>query len=300
MPAGDVSTFGRAWRRKSRRRVAATVGLGKDTQELLPLDEVTRRLRLFEQSYRGVRPIPVSSIVGTVDRNGSFDRDFLPRRSEMESRWNRVEHVIEEGNTPPIVVYELEGRYFLVDGHHRVAIARQRGIEYLDAEVTAIRTRYPLPDGADIAQVIHSQAQHVFLEESGLAQARPRARITTRSPAGYLELLEQVKVHGYDLTRKLGRVLDPVEVASHWYDKVYEPTLDSIREHGLPELFEEASEGDLFLAIQRRMRLVYFELEGPSIDEAVKSAKDEIKPKRKSEALKALGDLTLPKPASKS
>ncbi|MGH9118554.1 MAG: ParB/RepB/Spo0J family partition protein [Acidimicrobiales bacterium] len=301
MAVGDVSTFGRAWRKKTRRRVAASVGLGGDTQELLPLDEVTRRLRLFEQSYRGVRPIPVSSIVGTVDRSGDFDREFLPRRSAMEQRWNRVEHVVDEGEVPPIVVYELEGRYFLVDGHHRVAIARQRGIEYLDAEVTSIRTRYPLPAGADIAQVIHSQAEHVFLEESGLAQARPGARITTRSPAGYVELLEQVKVHGYDLTRQLGRVLAPEEVAAHWYDKVYRPTLDTIRTHGLPDLFEEATEGDLFLAIQRRMRLTYFEREGASVDETVKMAMDEITPKRKgSEALKAFGDLALPKPAPRS
>jgi hypothetical protein len=299
MYGGDVSTFGRAWRKKSRRRVAASVGLGQDTEELLPLDEVTRRLRLFEQSYRGVRPIPVSSIVGTVDRNGDFDRDFLPRRSTMQGRWDRVEHVIEEGNAPPIAVYELEGRYFLVDGHHRVAIARQRGIEYLDAEITTIRTRYPLPAGADIAQVIHSQAEHVFLDESGLAEVRPDARLQTSRPGAYLELLEHVKAHGYELSARLGRLVPKDEVAAHWYDKVYEPTLATIREHGLPELFDTATEADLFLAIQRRMRLIYFEREAPSLEETVREAKDVVKPRRRtSEALKAFGELAMPSPPS--
>jgi hypothetical protein len=303
MYGGDVSTFGRAWRRKARRRVAATVGLGQDTEELLPLDEVTRRLRLFEQSYRGVRPIPVSSIVGTVDRNGDFDRDFLPRRSAMEGRWNRVEQVVEGGTAPPIVVYELEGRYFLVDGHHRVAIARQRGIEYLDAEITSIRTRYPLPAGADIAQVIHSQAEHAFLEESGLAKAGRGGRMKTSRPVGYVQLLEHVKVHGYDLCRQLDRLLPPEEVAAHWYDRVYLPTLESIRQHGLPELFEEATDADLFLAIRRRMRLTYFEQEGPTVEETVKTAKDEVAPKRKaskpSAAMKAFGEMAL-KPVPKA
>jgi hypothetical protein len=293
MYGGDVSTFGRAWRKKARRRVAKTVGLGEDTEELLPLDEVTRRLRLFEQSYRGVRPIPVSSIVGTVDKNGDFDRDFLPRRAAMEKRWNRVEHVVEEGKAPPIVVYELEGRYFLVDGHHRVAIARQRDIEYLDAEITSIRTRYPLPANADIAQVIHSQAEHAFLEESGLRKARPGARLPTSRPVGYIQLLEHVKIHGYDLCRQLDRVLPPEEVAAHWYDRVYLPTLETIREHGLPELFEEATEADLFLAIKKRMRLTYFE-EVPSLEEAVRSTREEATPRRKPSAvLKAFGDMTL-------
>jgi hypothetical protein len=192
------------------------------------------------------------------------------------------------------VVYELEGRYFLVDGHHRVAIARQRGIEYLDAEITTIRTRYPLPPGADIAQVIHSQAEHVFLEESGLAQARPGARLRTSRPVGYLELLEHVKVHGYDLCRQLDRVVPPVEVAAHWYDRVYLPTLETIREHGLPELFEEATGADLFLAIQRRMRLVYFEREAPTLEQTVQEARERLAPRRKpSEALKAFGEMAL-------
>lgn len=290
MGVGDVSTFGRAWRKKTRRRVAAHVGLAHDTQELLALDEVTRRLRMFEQSYLGVRAIPVQSIVGTVDRRGEFDREFLPRRAGMEDRWNRVEDVVQKGDIPPIVVYEVDGRYFLVDGHHRVAIARQLGIDYLDAEITSVRTRYPLPHGANIAQVIHSQAKHAFMEESGLDRARPEARIESSSPAGYAELLEQVKVHGYNLTRELGRVLAPEEVARHWYDRVYLPTLGSIREHGLPELFEEAMEADLFLAIHRRMRLLYFEPEGPSYEETVKLAKEEARPKRR--VTSAIGDLT--------
>ncbi len=140
----------------------------------------------------------------------------------------------------------------------------------------------------------------MFLEESGLGKARPAARLKTSRPAAYVELLELVKVHGYDLTRQLDRLLPPEEVAAHWYDKVYLPTLESIREHGLPELFEEANEADLFLAIHRRMRLVYFEQEGPSVDETVRSTRDQIAPKRKpSETLKAFGDMALPKSPSK-
>jgi hypothetical protein len=292
MAVGDVHTFGRAWRKKARKRVAAHVGLADDTQELLALDEVTQRLRMFEQSYLGVRAIPVDSIVGTVDRKGDFDREFLPRRPEMEGRWTRVEEVMQRGAMPPIEVYEIEGRYFLVDGHHRVAVARQLGMDYIDAEITRIRTRYPFPVGADLAQVIHSQAKHVFHEESGLDRALPGVRIECSSPAGYVELLEQVKVHGYDLVQRLDRVLSPPEVADHWYDRVYRPTLESIREHGLPELFDEP-DGDLFLAIHRRMRLLVYEQDEPSYEATVRQTKAEARPRRKTptEALRAIADL---------
>jgi hypothetical protein len=247
---------------------------------------------MFEQSYLGVRAIPVDSIIGTVDRRGDFDREFLPRRSDMEGRWSRVEEVVQRGDMPPIEVYEIEGRYFLVDGHHRVAVARQLGIDYIDAEITRIRTRYPFPVGADLAQVIHSQAKHVFHEESGLDRARSGVRIECSSPAGYVELLEQVKVHGYDLIQRLDRVLPPEEVADHWYERVYKPTLESIREHGLPELFDEP-DGDLFLAIHRRMRLLVYEHDEPSYEATVRQASAEARPRRRtpSDALRAIADL---------
>jgi len=134
------STYDRARRQKAVRRLAKAVRL-EDTQELLPLEEVTRRLRVFNQHYVGIRAIPIDRIIGTVDRSRDFDRQFLPRRAETAERWRRVESAFPGGDFPPIVVYEVAGEYFLVDGHHRVAIARQRGMETIDAEVTQLRTR---------------------------------------------------------------------------------------------------------------------------------------------------------------
>jgi ParB-like chromosome segregation protein Spo0J len=62
----------------------------------------------------------------------------------MAERWNRVERLVRAGSAPPIEVYELDRRYFVIDGHHRVAVARQRGIDHVEAVVTRLRTRLPL------------------------------------------------------------------------------------------------------------------------------------------------------------
>jgi hypothetical protein len=140
----DGSTFDRARRRRLYRRVAARLGLAAPVRELQALDVVTRRLRLSGQSHLGLRTIPVHAIIGTMDRAGDFDGEFLPRRPDMADRWNRVERIVRLGQAPPIVVYELDQRYFIVDGHHRVAIARQHGIDHFEADVTRIRTRTPL------------------------------------------------------------------------------------------------------------------------------------------------------------
>ena len=105
----DRSTYEKARRQKAGRRL---IGRLRDepTQELIPLFEVTSRLRMFEQSHVGVRPIPVDHIVGTVDRIGDFDREFLPRRPQIAPRWKQVEQAFPDSDFPPIVVYEVDGR----------------------------------------------------------------------------------------------------------------------------------------------------------------------------------------------
>jgi hypothetical protein len=40
---------------------------------------------------------------------------------------------------PPIEVLEVGGEYWVVDGHNRVAIARELRLAFLDANVTGIR-----------------------------------------------------------------------------------------------------------------------------------------------------------------
>ena len=39
-------------------------------------------------------------------------------------------------SSSPIEVHDLGGGYFVADGHHRIAPARERGMEFSDAEVT--------------------------------------------------------------------------------------------------------------------------------------------------------------------
>jgi uncharacterized ParB-like nuclease family protein len=204
-PFGPSSTFGRARRREAYKRLADVVRRRKP-KPLLDLGDVGKRLRVFEQSYVGIRPIPVARIVGTLGRSGDFNRKFLPRRGEIQSRWERVERAFDQGDFPPITVFELDGSYFVVDGHHRVAVARQRGIDYIDAEISRLRTRWPLPPDADLGRIIMEEQRRQFMEDSGLERARPEVRIEFSRPQGYIELLEQIKVHGHNLMMQSGEV----------------------------------------------------------------------------------------------
>ncbi len=271
----EGSTFDKARRKRTRKRLVARLR-DEETAELLPLDEVARRLRRFEQHYVGIRSIPVDGIVGTVDRGRDFDRGFLPRRPEIRTRWQRLERAFPEGSFPPIVAYEVDGSYFLVDGHHRVALAKQRGMAQIDAEVTRLRTRYPLPPKADIGRIIHTEQERTFMEASGLERARPESKIELSRPHGYLELLEQVRVHGYHLMKERGRALSDDEIAGDWYDWLYLPLIEAAHAAGLPELLPEATDGDLFLWLHHRWLALFPERGGIDNAELVRVAREDL------------------------
>lgn len=269
------STFPRARRREAYRRLLRVLRR-RESEPLLELDEVGRRLRVFEQTYLGVRPIPVGRIVGTVSRTSGFDREFLPQRADSETRWRRVEEQYAEGAFPPIQVYEVDGRYFLVDGHHRVAVARQRGVDYIDAEVIRLRTRFPLPEDADIGRIIMAEQERVFMDESGLERARPASRISFTRPQGYVELLEQIKVHGFHLMQERGEVLSADEVAGDWYDRVYLPGVEVIRAEGLHELFPGFTDADRYLWVAHHRRELYPESGGAiGFEDVVRRTRDD-------------------------
>jgi hypothetical protein len=185
-----------------------------------------------------------------------------------------VERAFDQGDFPPITVFELDGSYFVVDGHHRVAVARQRGIDYIDAEITRLRSRWPLAPDADLGRIIMEEQRRQFMEDSGLERARPEVRIEFSRPQGYIELLEQIKVHGYHLMMQRGEVLTPEEIAADWYDRVYLPTVETIKHEGLWELFPEATKADLFLWITQRRRELFPERGGMETEEAVRAARD--------------------------
>ena len=254
----EVSTFERAKRREAYRRLARAV-TGGEPQLLPQLDDVKDRLRLFDQRYIGVRPIEVARIVGTAGRNNAFDKDFLPRRHATRERWKRLEQAFDQGGFPPISVYQVGDDYYVIDGHHRVAIAKARKIDYIDAEVTELRPRRALPEGLDVGRVIFAEQERRFREESGLSESRPDVRIEFTKPVGYVELLELVQMYGFRLMLERQEAITRADAAAHFYDDVYLPAVRAIRAERLHEAFEGNTEADLYLFVHERRRALLSE-----------------------------------------
>jgi hypothetical protein len=88
---------------------------------------------LFWHSPR-LRSIPVEAIVGTVDATTDFDAGFRPADQRVSSRWQSVARAHRDGRPlPPIAVIERPDGYYVLDGRHRVSVARALGHASIDA-----------------------------------------------------------------------------------------------------------------------------------------------------------------------
>jgi len=253
----------------------------RSADRLLELDEVERRLKPFGRRYVGVRAIPLDALVGTDGRATSFTRDFRPLHAFSRDRLRSLRAAFADGGFPPIVVVKLGETYFVIDGHHRAALARREGADMIDADVTELIARVPLPAGADMLEVVLRELERIFLEDSGLAEARPGFRIAVSRPAHYLELLENIQVHGYHVMRGRGRVLENAEIAADWHDATYMPTLAAIERLRLGRLYQDAPPGDLFLVLHRHRRDAFPSTGCPHLAQTVVSVIGDSEPRRR-------------------
>jgi hypothetical protein len=221
---------------------------------LLSWDEVHDAVGVTESHHRGTQSVPVAQIVGSVGRYQDFDRAFLPAKDTLEWRWRSIARAHYQAvSLPPVELYKAGDAYFCVDGHHRVSVARQRGLKFIEAHVIEVATRVPVSDhlDADELEIVGEYAR--FLDLTRLDKLRPDQRIEFTIGGGYERLLEHIALHQYSMGNagaagQKQAVLD-VEVICDWYDRVYLPLVRLIREQDILADFPRRTEADLYLWI---------------------------------------------------
>ena len=226
----------------------------KKDKDLIPLNEVRKRLLLFREEYRGIKAIAVDSIVGSVNRSSQFDRNFRPRLAVDRERARQISLKFPSGNFPPIKVYRVGDAYFVRDGHVRVVAAQDMGVDFIDAEITELETDEPLPTDVEMIDVIHLEQHRRLLADTELGDVEPDANLRTTRPVGYDLLRESIASHGYRVIQERQTLLSRREVARDWYDRVYRPSVNALHQSGLIESFPDSTESDLFLWLERRRR----------------------------------------------
>ena len=240
-----VRDFDRARKQAAMRQFFARVRRRSD--DLLSYDEVHDQLGATGAIERGVQEIPLKSIVGSVGRYQDFTRDFLPKRDSDEERWVGVKTAIDQmKGMPPIEVYQINEAYFVKDGNHRVSIARQLGVDSITAYVTEVETRVPLSVDDDPAIMIKKARFRRFLEETSLDKLRPDSDMSMTFIGHYQTMLDQINIHYHTLQQK-NTDISYEEAVTSWYDDIYLPIVQMIREQGLLRNFPCRTEADIYI-----------------------------------------------------
>ena len=257
------------------RRIGAYLRRDPGSNQLLSFDEVKGALGTVSQVYVGIREVPVSQIVGSVGRHRDFDRAFLPSKPDLGTRWRRIDEIMDRGEElPPVSLYKIGDVYFVQDGNHRVSVARQRGVEMIDAEVIELRSRVPLDSSLTARDLLHKLEHRYLLERLPFDRVLPEIKIQFSDVSDYRKLATYVEAHGFKLSQLWRRYVSPEEVLRDWYEYGYRPIAEMIREERILDAFPGRTELDLYLwIVYHRERLA---LEARDDKVSPQAAKDDI------------------------
>jgi hypothetical protein len=113
---------------------------------LLTLEEIEATCTVHVHRSAGIQAVPLSQIRGSEGRRDDFDRDFNPLQDHNKERWLNIAAARRQGKAlPPVELVQIENIYFVVDGHHRISVARAMGQRSIKARVMVWQVTGPLP-----------------------------------------------------------------------------------------------------------------------------------------------------------
>jgi hypothetical protein len=215
---------------------------------LLSYDDIKEKLHVGGPIYRGVKTVRVDQVAGSLNRYHEFDRVFLPASDKLAERWQSVNRAFyQDISLPPVVLYKVGEVYFVVDGHHRVSVAREQGQLYIEAEVRECSTRVNITPNIKPEDLVILENKVHFLERTSIDSLIPDANIKLTIPDGFDRMLEHIAVHHYFMGLDWKRDITEEEAIRHWYETVYMPIIQVIRATGILKEFPDKTEGDLYL-----------------------------------------------------
>jgi nucleotide-binding universal stress UspA family protein len=167
---------------------------------------------------------------------------------------------MDETGLDPIEVYKVGEVYFVLDGNHRVSIARQEGNKFIEAHVIEINTSIPITSDLQPDDLIIKAEYADFLEKTEIKNLFPNVDLSVTIPGQYEKLLEHIEVHRYFMGLEQQRYIPYEEAVKHWYETVYTPFIEPIRERGLLRWFPDRTETDLYLWISEHLKTLQDEL----------------------------------------
>jgi hypothetical protein len=224
-----------------------------DQDKLLSFNDVKEILKPKNETYRGMQTVSIDLIVGSEGRYGDFNKYFLPRSSHLRQRWERVDEArLKDIILPPIQLYEIGGVYFVRDGNHRVSVARSQGVEMIDAEVTSLASEIPISPAMttdDLRISLIEYEKKIFYEKTDFKNLTGYTDLNFSATGRYDVIYNHILVHKYYLNQRVSGEIPFSDALVSWYNNVYKPIIEIIREERLYLNFPGRTPSDLYVWI---------------------------------------------------
>ncbi len=240
--------------RRARRRadLEQIVGFLKDKPTSLRFyEDVRKKLKTTEAARQTLKEIPLDAIVGSVSRYNDFTRSFLPKRERDKERRTIVEAIVAgaESDFPPIEVYQIGDVYFVSDGNHRVAVARQVGAVVIEAYVAEIAAKISISPDTQPDECILNAEYAEFLTRTHLDDLHPLKDFEITAPGKYHIFEEHIAIYQDFMESEQQRKVRYEEALTRWNDDVYLPLIKIIEDQGILRDFPNRTVADLYLWI---------------------------------------------------
>ena len=187
----------------------------------------------------GLGEVPLEKIVGSVGRYHDFDGQFRLKKDHKSSKFEQIKEAMEMNNVlPPVDLYKIKDEYYVLDGNHRVAAARQLRHKTIAAYIVEY-----LPSKQTLENILYREKTNFELN-TGLSN---KVELTEVGQFGWL--LEQIKEHQTSLEQLTATQTSLKDAAEDWYRTIYTPLVDIVKHCGLERAFPRRTLADLYVYI---------------------------------------------------
>ncbi len=213
------------------------------------------REEAYDSLQRGTQSVPLTQIVGSVGRYHDFDSRFRLHHHLPDDKLKHVTDLMKGGVTlPPVKLYQIKHEYYVLDGNHRVAAAKELGHESIAARIVEF-----LPSPTSLENILYRERRE-FLDFAGLQEEE----IELTEVGQYHSLCDQIHKHQEFLQRETThrktthrgtthRVTTHTvcfqEAAGDWFATIYTPLVTLVRQGKLLDAFPQRTLADLYTYI---------------------------------------------------
>lgn len=113
-------------------------GILRRDMDLVFLNDAKKRAQIVDRHQLATNAVAISKIKGTDGRLDRFDDAFYPKNRRGYDRWVSIAEAMLNNPTslPPVQLVKIDDVYYVIDGHHRISVAKALRYDYIDADVT--------------------------------------------------------------------------------------------------------------------------------------------------------------------